>query len=141
MPRAARARPAASPSRPAPTIATSRTCPISGQTTKDSARKDWARAVWQEGGQRLMSQAVTGGWCDPRFGLVRAEFDSNFRERGETGAAVCVTIDGAVVADLWGGWTDARQRQPWAQDTLVNVFSVGKGLLAVCTARLAGLGL
>jgi CubicO group peptidase (beta-lactamase class C family) len=88
-----------------------------------------------------MSQAVTGGWCDPRFAAVRAEFDRNFRERGEIGAAVCVTIGGAVIADLWGGWTDAQQRQPWSADTLVNVFSVGKGLLAVCAARLAGVGL
>ena len=88
-----------------------------------------------------MSQAVIGGWCDPRFGAVRAEFGRNFRERGETGAAICVTIDGVVVADLWGGWADAEQQRPWSADTLVNVFSVGKGLLAVCAARLAGLGL
>ena len=88
-----------------------------------------------------MRQAVTGGWCDPAFGVLRAEFDRNFWERGETGAAVCVILDGIVVADLWGGWTDAQQRSPWAPDTLVNVFSVGKGLLAVCLARLAGVGL
>ena len=104
-------------------IATSRTCAISGQTTKGGR----ATSVRQEGGQRRMRQAVIGGWCDPRLDAVRTEFERNFRERGETGAAVCVTIDGAVVADLWGGWTDAQQRRPWAPDTLVNVFSVGKG--------------
>ena len=88
-----------------------------------------------------MSQAGISGWCDPRFSDVRAEFSRNFRERGEIGAAVCVTIDGTVVADLRGGWTDTHERQPWSADTLVNVFSVGKGLLAACAARLAGLGL
>ena len=88
-----------------------------------------------------MSQAVIGGWCEPGFGAVRAEFVRNFTERGELGAAVCVTLDGTVVAHLWGGWSDAEQRRPWSADTLVNVFSVGKGLLAVCAARLAGLGL
>jgi len=72
---------------------------------------------------------------------MRAEFETNFRERGELGAAVCITLDGIVVADLWGGWTDAQQRSQWAPDTLVNVFSVGKGLLAVCLANLAGRGL
>jgi CubicO group peptidase (beta-lactamase class C family) len=87
-----------------------------------------------------MSQATIDGWCDRAFADMRAEFERNFRERGELGAAVCVTLDGIVVADLWGGWTDAEQRQPWAADTLVNVFSVGKGLLSVCAARLAGLG-
>ena len=28
----------------------------------------------------------------------------------------------------------------WQPDTLVNMFSVGKGLVAACTARLAGQG-
>jgi CubicO group peptidase (beta-lactamase class C family) len=88
-----------------------------------------------------MSQAGIGGSCDPRFALLRSEFETNFRERGELGAAVCVALDGIVVADLWGGWADLRDRQPWRQDTLVNVFSVGKGLLAVCLANLAGRGL
>jgi CubicO group peptidase (beta-lactamase class C family) len=88
-----------------------------------------------------MSQADGGGWCDPRFAAVRAEFGRNFRERGELGAAVCVSLDGTVVADLWGGWADVQRREPWSPETLVNVFSVGKGLLSVCAARLAGLGL
>jgi CubicO group peptidase (beta-lactamase class C family) len=88
-----------------------------------------------------MSHAHVGGWCDPRFANLRAEFETNFTERGELGAALCVTLDGIVVADLWGGWTDAQQHRDWAPDTLVNVFSVGKGLLAVCLASLAGRGL
>jgi CubicO group peptidase (beta-lactamase class C family) len=88
-----------------------------------------------------MSQADDGGWCDPRFAAVQDEFRRNFRERGELGAAVCITLDGIVVADLWGGWADEQLRRPWSPDTLVNVFSVGKGLLSVCLARLAGRGL
>ena len=88
-----------------------------------------------------MSPAVIGGWCDPRFGALRDEFGRNFADRGECGAAVCVSVDGAVVADLWGGWADSGHRVPWSADTLVNVFSVGKGLLATCAARLAGRGL
>jgi len=88
----------------------------------------------------LRSETVTG-YCDPAFEPVRVAFDGNFRERGEIGAAVCVLAGGRVVADLWGGWADADQHRPWQPDTLVNVFSVGKGLTAVCAARLAGLGL
>jgi CubicO group peptidase (beta-lactamase class C family) len=88
-----------------------------------------------------MSQADGGGWCDPRFAAVQDEFRRNFRERGELGAAVSITLDGIVVADMWGGWADEQLRRPWSPDTLVNVFSVGKGLLSVCLARLAGLGL
>ena len=78
-----------------------------------------------------------GGWCDPRFTAVREAFAANFAEHGETGAAACLTVHGTVVADLWGGLAG---RGPWQRDTLVNVFSVGKGLVAVCAARLMGQG-
>ncbi len=87
-----------------------------------------------------MRQAVIGGWCDARFSAVREQFGLNFAERGESGAAMCLSVDGSTVVSLWGGWTDRECRQEWSADTLVNVFSVGKGMLAVCAARLAGLG-
>src|SRR5271170_581859 len=79
-----------------------------------------------------------GGWCEPRFDTVRDAFAANFADRGETGAAACLVWHGTVVADLWGGWADQAQSRPWQRDTLVNVFSVGKGLIAACTARLTG---
>ena len=80
-------------------------------------------------------QPGIGGWCDPRFAAVREAFAANFAERGETGAAACLTVHGTVVADLWGGLAG---RGPWQRDTLVNVFSVGKGLIAACAAQLIG---
>ena len=80
------------------------------------------------------------GSCDRRFAPVRDAFRDNFRERGEVGAAVCVMAGGRVVADLWGGWADPGRGRRWQRDTLVNMFSVGKGLVAVCAARLAGPG-
>lgn len=69
---------------------------------------------------------------------MREAFIGNFAERGERGAALCVTLGGRTVVDLWGGWADAARTRPWRPDTLVNVFSIGKGLTAVCAARLAG---
>ena len=80
------------------------------------------------------------GHCDPRFAPLRDAFRANFAERGELGAAVCVMVSNNVVADLYGGWADQEHGRPWQQDTLVNMFSVGKGLVAACTARLAGQG-
>ena len=80
------------------------------------------------------------GLCDPRFALLRDAFRANFAERGELGAAVCVMVNNTVVADLYGGWADQEQGRRWQPDTLVNMFSVGKGLVAACTARLAGQG-
>ena len=80
------------------------------------------------------------GHCDPRFEPLRDAFRANFAERGEVGAAVCVMVNNNVVADLYGGRADQQHGRPWQQDTLVNMFSVGKGLVAACTARLAGQG-
>jgi CubicO group peptidase (beta-lactamase class C family) len=88
----------------------------------------------------MTTEPAVSGWCDPGFAAVGSEFSTNFRERGELGAAVCVSVHGRIVVNLCGGWRDSARRQPWTADTLVNVFSVGKGLLAACAARLAGEG-
>ncbi|POX59599.1 EstA family serine hydrolase [Streptomyces sp. Ru62] len=81
------------------------------------------------------------GHCDPRFAAVREAFEENFRERGELGAAVAVTVAGQTVVDLWGGWADAARTRPWARDTLVNVWSTSKGPVALCAHVLADRGL
>jgi CubicO group peptidase (beta-lactamase class C family) len=87
-----------------------------------------------------LSVLEVGGRCDPRFGAVRDAFAANFTERGETGAAVCLAVHGTVVADLWAGQAGPAPGRAWQPDTLVNVFSVGKGLIAACVARLIGRG-
>ncbi|MFG2944133.1 serine hydrolase domain-containing protein [Streptomyces adustus] len=81
------------------------------------------------------------GHCDARFAAVRTAFEENFRERGELGAAVTVTLDGRTVADLWGGWADPARTRPWERDTLVNVWSTTKGPVALCAHVLADRGL
>ncbi|QWQ44565.1 serine hydrolase domain-containing protein [Streptomyces sp. YPW6] len=81
------------------------------------------------------------GHCDDRFAGVRDAFEENFTERGELGAAVTVLVDGATVVDLWGGWADAARTRPWERDTLVNVWSTGKGPAALCAHLLADRGL
>ncbi|WP_212915083.1 serine hydrolase domain-containing protein [Streptomyces sp. TS71-3] len=80
------------------------------------------------------------GACDPAFEMVKAEFTRNFTERGELGAAVCVTLDGEVVVDLWAGWADEERRRPWQSGTLTNVWSAGKGVTAIVAHRLADQG-
>ncbi len=80
------------------------------------------------------------GECDPRFAAVRAAFAENFAARGEVGAAVAVTLDGRPVVDLWAGHADAARTRPWQRDTIVNVFSVTKGMTALCAHILADRG-
>ena len=86
-------------------------------------------------------EAPVDGRCDARFAAVRTAFEENFRERGELGAAVTVTVDGATVVDLWGGWADAARTRPWERDTLVNLWSTSKGPTALCAHILADRGL
>ncbi|MET7908466.1 serine hydrolase domain-containing protein [Streptomyces avermitilis] len=81
------------------------------------------------------------GRCDERFAAVREAFEGNFRERGELGAAVTVTLGGETVVDLWGGWADAARTRPWEQETLVNVWSTSKGPTSLCAHILADRGL
>jgi CubicO group peptidase (beta-lactamase class C family) len=87
-----------------------------------------------------MGQHQVSGWCDPAFLAVREAFAANFTDRGELGAAVSVIVGGRLVAELSGGGRDAAGTQAWTAGTLVNVFSVGKGVLAACLARLVGRG-
>ena len=80
------------------------------------------------------------GWVAPGFELVRDAFAANFAERGEVGAGVHVVVRGEVVVDLVGGWRDAARTEPWRPDTLVNVYSVGKALLALLALQLVDVG-
>jgi CubicO group peptidase (beta-lactamase class C family) len=80
------------------------------------------------------------GTCDPRFAAVAEAFRENAAQRGELGAAVAVLVEGRPVVELWGGWADAQRTRPWVQDTLVNVFSVGKALAALCVLTLVARG-
>lgn len=82
-----------------------------------------------------------GGVCDESFAPVREAFLRNFTELGEPGAAIALFVDGRLVVDLWGGWKDRARREPWRRDTLVNFFSVGKPLAALCALRLVENGL
>ncbi|MFC7258441.1 serine hydrolase domain-containing protein [Streptomyces lutosisoli] len=81
------------------------------------------------------------GHCDARFSAVRVAFEENFRDRGELGAAVTVTLDGETVVDLWGGWADAARTRAWERETLVNVWSTSKGPTSLCAHILADRGL
>ncbi len=80
------------------------------------------------------------GACDPRFELVREEFERNFAERDEVGASVSVTLEGRTVVDLWGGAADPSTGRPWEEDTVAVVWSSTKGATALCAHMLADRG-
>jgi CubicO group peptidase (beta-lactamase class C family) len=80
------------------------------------------------------------GKCDSKFTRVREAFNENFECRGEVGAAVAITVHGKPVVDLWGGFANKARTIPWSRDTVVNVFSSTKGLLAICLHQLVDQG-
>lgn len=77
-----------------------------------------------------MTQTIQG-YFDPRFESVRDLFAEQQADEQARGAALCVTIGGETVLDLWQGVMDKDNQQVWEQDTLVNVFSCTKPLGAV----------
>ncbi|MFI5309791.1 MAG: serine hydrolase domain-containing protein [Gemmatimonadales bacterium] len=78
--------------------------------------------------------AHVGGMVAPGFEEVRAEFERNFAERGEIGAAVAAYWRGEKVVDLWGGRRSPSGDAPWDEDTMVVVMSTTKGLAAMTLA-------
>jgi CubicO group peptidase (beta-lactamase class C family) len=73
------------------------------------------------------------------FERVREAFAANFSradDYAELGAALAVFRAGQPVVDLWAGHQDAARTRPWQRDTLVNVYSTTKGLVAVAAALL-----
>jgi CubicO group peptidase (beta-lactamase class C family) len=80
------------------------------------------------------------GTCDARFATVQEALRENLASREELGAAVAVRVEGRPVVDLWCGHGDGARTRAWREDTLVNVFSVGKALAGVCLLMLVSRG-
>jgi len=68
------------------------------------------------------------------FEEVRAQFELNFSERGEIGAAVAAYWRGEQVVALWGGRRTPTGDAPWNEETMVLVNSTTKGLAAMTVA-------
>ena len=80
------------------------------------------------------------GSYEPEFAPVVDAFVSNFRERDEVGASLCLTVEGNSVVDVWGGTKDAKAGTPWEEDTMVVVFSSTKGAVALAAHTLVAAG-
>ncbi|MEZ5560491.1 MAG: serine hydrolase domain-containing protein [Pseudomonadales bacterium] len=74
------------------------------------------------------------GFVAPGFERVREVFRDNFEHGAEVGASFSVQRASEVLVDLWGGYQDRACTRPWLRDTLVNVYSTGKGPAAAAVA-------
>jgi CubicO group peptidase (beta-lactamase class C family) len=86
------------------------------------------------------SPMIVNGQCDPAFQGVRDALTEVLASGFEVGAALAVCVDGRSVVDLWGGYADAARTRPWQRDTIVNLYSVGKAISAICALRLVDAG-
>ena len=80
------------------------------------------------------------GYCDPKFQNVYDTFVNAITSGFETGAALAIEHQGKIIINLWGGYQDKEKTKLWEEDTLVNVFSVTKGVTATCISRLIDQG-
>jgi CubicO group peptidase (beta-lactamase class C family) len=79
------------------------------------------------------------GTVDERFEGVRDVLTANLDAGKDVGASVCVVHDGRTVVDIWGGTID-EAGTPWAEDTIINVWSTTKTMTALCALILADRG-
>jgi CubicO group peptidase (beta-lactamase class C family) len=80
------------------------------------------------------------GFCEPIFAPLKAAFAANFADGLEVGASLAATHQGRMVCDLWAGWADGARTKPWAEDTIVRLFSTTKVPLIFCLLRLIDQG-
>jgi CubicO group peptidase (beta-lactamase class C family) len=80
------------------------------------------------------------GVCHERFQPIREALAANFENGREIGASVAVIWRGELVVDLWGGSADRAGTRPWEEDTIVQVFSISKIMLALCMMMLVDRG-
>lgn len=81
------------------------------------------------------------GAVAPGFERVIDAFKANFETDDDLGAGFAAIRDGEIIVDIWGGHADRARTKPWAQDTLVPVYSATKGVSAIIIARLCDDGL
>ncbi|MDQ7804290.1 serine hydrolase domain-containing protein [Amycolatopsis sp. A133] len=79
------------------------------------------------------------GTCDEGFREVRDALAESLAN-DDVGASVAVFVHGQPVADLWGGYADADRSVAWERDTITNVWSTTKTMIALCALILTDRG-
>jgi CubicO group peptidase (beta-lactamase class C family) len=83
---------------------------------------------------------VVEGLADAFFRPVEDGFRAIVAGQSGTGAALCVSCEGRVVLDIWGGAAEADGVLPWTRNSIVQPYSVCKPLVAACILQLVDAG-
>ena len=84
--------------------------------------------------------AEVQGSVDPRFVAMRDVLQANVDSGADLGASVAVVLHGEPVVDLWGGFADHEATKPWERDTITNVWSSTKTMMALSALVLVDRG-
>lgn len=87
--------------------------------------------------------APVEGWYRKDLGALRDAFvglHAGENPEPEIGSSTAAYVGGELVAEMWGGWADRAKTQAWKQDTLVQVQSAVKGVVATCIHMLVDRG-
>jgi CubicO group peptidase (beta-lactamase class C family) len=87
-----------------------------------------------------MTHTIIHGSTDPHFAKLKHALAANFADGLEHGAAVAVMVEGKLVVDLWAGHADKAKTKLWERDTIANVWSSTKGVVAAAVAMLVAQG-
>jgi CubicO group peptidase (beta-lactamase class C family) len=80
------------------------------------------------------------GTCGEQFEPVRAALAEKLAAGDELGASIVINVDGETVADIWGGFKDEARSDPWARDTITNVWSTTKTVTNLAALMLVDRG-
>lgn len=84
--------------------------------------------------------ATLGGTSDSRFQPLVDIIDQQLDADYDLGSSLAVAVDGELVTDVWGGWTDEAKTRPWEADTITNVWSTTKTMTALAALHLMDQG-
>jgi CubicO group peptidase (beta-lactamase class C family) len=84
---------------------------------------------------------TANGFSDKKFYKLKDAYEQNFKEGLDVGSSLGVTYNGKVILNLWDGFKDEEKKEPWLEDTIVNVWSSTKNMASLCAYILYEKGL
>ena len=101
----------------------------------------WNRRPKQSAESDQGEEALTSGYVAKGFEPVADAFQSSILSGEALGAACTIIHRGETLVDLYGGWKDTSQTNPWAADDIALVYSLTKGLTGIAAAVAVSRGL
>jgi len=74
------------------------------------------------------------GTCQEQFIEIKKIFQQSFDSGEENGAAFSIIQNSNVLINLFGG--TKNEKEVWDENTIVNTFSLSKGIYAACISKL-----